>query len=145
MDQNQLIQDLNIKKGLPMELIQIILRFMWDQQPQILLDDITSFTETLPIILEAYYVYWNILEPGEHINWLENDMIRYANSGRPTNLGPHPKMQDIISRSFMHKKMTVLPIYNNKRLQPKTVANIFWGLFTVAERQDFILNRFQVL
>ena len=143
MEQNQLIQNLHYKKGLPMELIQIILRYNWEPQPQFLLDDITSFTETLHIISEAYHVYWNVLEPGEHIKWLENDIIRYANSGRPTNLGPHPKMQDIIGRSFMHKKMTELPIYNNNRLHPKRLINIFWGLFTVAERQDFILNRFQ--
>ena len=92
-------------------------------------------------ILEQYYTYWQLFEPGEnHLNWLENDMIRYANSERPTNLGPHPKMQDIIGRSFMNLKLKGLPIYNNKRLHPKTIANIFWGLFTVKERQEFILK-----
>ena len=139
MDQ-LLVQDLHCKKGLPMELVQIILRYTWEPQPKNLLDDIISFTEILPIIIKAYYIYWNVLEPGEYINWLENDMIRYANSERPTNLGPHPKMQDIIGRSFMNLKLKGLPIYNNKRLHPKTIANIFWGLFTVKERQEFILK-----
>jgi hypothetical protein len=140
MELNQLIQDLHCKKRLPMELIQIILRYTWAPQSQILLDDITSFTGSLPIILKAYYIYWNVLEPGEYINWLENDMIRYANSDRPTNLGQHLKMQDIIGRSFMNLKLKGAPIYNNKRLHPKTIINIFWGLFTVLERQEFILT-----
>lgn len=139
MDQ-LLVQDLQCKKGLPIELVQIILRYTYCPQPSNLLDDIKSFTGILPIILKAYYIYWNVLEPGEYINWLENDIIRYANSDRPTNLGPHPKMQDIIGRSFMNLKLKGLPIYNNKRLHPKTIANIFWGLFTVKERQEFILK-----
>ena len=139
MDQS-IIQDLHCKKGLPMELIHIILRYTYCPQPQILLDDIISFTRILPIILKAYYIYWNVLEPGEYINWLENDIVRYANSGRPTNLGPHPKMQDILGRSFMHLKLKGLPIYNNKILHPKTSINIFWGLFTVKERDELILT-----
>ena len=56
MDQS-IIQDLHCKKGLPMELIQIILRYTWEPQPQVLLDDIKSFTENLPIILKAYYIF----------------------------------------------------------------------------------------
>lgn len=43
MDQS-IIQDLHCKKGLPMELIQIILRYTWEPQSQVLLDDIISFT-----------------------------------------------------------------------------------------------------
>jgi hypothetical protein len=142
MDQS-IIQDLHCKKGLPLELVQIILRYTWEPQPQILLDDIASYTNSLRILLKAYYIYWNVLEPDEYINWLENDIIRYANSGRLTNLGPHPKMQDILSRSFMHLKLKGLPIYNNKgkRLQVKTIINIFWGLFTVEERDEFILTK----
>ena len=141
MDQS-IIQDLHCKKGLPLELIQIILRYTYCPQPSNLLDDIKSFTEILPIIIKAYYIYWNVIEPDEYINWLENDIIRYANAERPTNLGPHPKMQRIIERSFMHLKLKGLPIYNNKRkrLQVKTIINIFWGLFTVEERQEFILQ-----
>jgi hypothetical protein len=141
MDQS-IIQDLQCKKGLPMELIQIILRYTWEPQPRILLDDIASYTNSLQMIVKAYYIYWNVLEPGEYISWLDNDIIRYANSGRPTNLGPHPKMQGILERSFMNLKLKGLPIYNNKRkrLQIKTIINIFWGLFTVEERQEFILQ-----
>ena len=135
------VQDLHYKKGLPMELIQIILRYTWEPQSKLLLEDIKSYISSMKQILEQYYTYWQLFEPGEnHLNWLENDMIRYANSERPTNLGPHPKMQDIIGRSFMNLKLKGLPIYNNKRLHPKTIANIFWGLFTVKERQEFILK-----
>ena len=138
MDQ-LLVQDLQCKKGLPIELVQIILRYTYCPQPSNLLDDIKSFTGILPIIIKAYYIYWNVLEPGEYINWLENDMIRYANSERPTNLGPHPKMRDIIGRLFCKKPNWFL--YNSK-MGSKAIANMFWGLFTIEERIKFVQTSF---
>jgi hypothetical protein len=139
---NLVVQDLHCKKGLPMELIQIILRYTWEPQPKILLEDIKSYTISMKQILEQYYKYWQIFEPGEnHLNWLENDMIRYANADRPTNLGPHPKMQDILGRLFCKKINWFL--YNSK-MGPKSVANMFWGLFTIEERNEFVQNQFSM-
>jgi hypothetical protein len=142
MDPGQIVQDLHYKKGLPMELIQIILRYTFCPQPQILLDDIKSYTSSMKQILEQYYKYWQLFEfePGEnHLNWLENDMIRYANANRPTNLGPHPKMQDILGRLFCKKINWFL--YNSK-MGSKAVANMFWGLFTIKERTEFVQTGF---
>jgi len=133
------VQDLHYKKGLPMELIQIILRYTWEPQSNLLLEDIKSYTSSMKQILEQYYNYWHVLEPGEYISWLENDMIRYANSDHPIILGPQPKLQDIIGRLFC--KNTSWFFYNSK-MGSKAVANMFWGLFTIEERTEFIQTGF---
>jgi hypothetical protein len=38
----------------------------------------------------------------------------------------------------MHKKLVEFPIFNNITMSVNTVINIFWGLFTVAERNKFL-------
>jgi hypothetical protein len=134
------VQDLHYKKGLPMELIQIILRYTWEPQSKLLLEDIKSYISSMKQILEQYYTYWQLFEPGEnHLNWLENDMIRYANAEQPTNQGPHPKMRDIIGRLFCKKPNWFL--YNSK-MGSKAIANMFWGLFTIEERIKFVQTSF---
>jgi hypothetical protein len=140
MDQS-IVQDLHHKKGLPIELIYIILRYTYMPQKTNLLEDVQHFSSSLLEIKDIYYNRWFQIEPGEHINWLENDVVRYANNDRLTSLEPHFKMQDILSRSFMYNKLIKLPIYNNYTINVNTVINIFWALFTVIERKEFILNR----
>lgn len=137
MDQ-LLVQDLHKKSGLPLELIQIILRYTYRQQPKFLLEDVQNYSHSLIEIKDMYYNNWFQIEPGEHLNWLENDIIRYANNDRLTNLGPHFKMLNILSRSLMYKKLVEFPIFNNITMSVNTVINIFWGLFTVAERNKFL-------
>lgn len=137
-----IVQDLNKKSGLPIELIQIILRYTYSPQPNNLLVDIQNYSSSLIKAKDQYFDYWYTIEDGDHLSWLENDIILYANANRPTNLGSHLKMQDIINRSFMSKKLKAKPIYNNYKLNVRTVINIFWGLFTITERNDFILNKF---
>jgi hypothetical protein len=139
MDQS-IVQDFHYKKGLPMELIHIILRYTYMPQKTNLLEDVRDYLSSLLEIKDIYYNHWYAIEPGEHLNWLENDVVRYANNDRPTNLGPHFKMQDILSRSFMYDKLIKLPIYNNYTINVNTAINIFWGLFTIIERKDFITN-----
>jgi len=125
------------KKCLPMELIQIILRYTYEPQASILLEDIRHYYCSLNEITEKYYNYFNEFEPGEHLNWLENNIVRYANNDRATNLGPHIKILDILDRSFMNLKLKALPIYKTRSLSVKTMINIFWGLFTIKERNEF--------
>ena len=140
MDQ-LLVQDFCSEKGLPMGIIQIILQYTYCPQPSKLLGDVKNYSISLNEITEKYYNYFNEIEPGEHLNWLENNLIRYANNNRPTNLGPHIKIQDILDRSFMNLKLKMLPIYNNHTLNIKTIINIFWGLLTIKERNEFLENR----
>jgi hypothetical protein len=139
MDQS-IVQDFYHIKGLPMELIYIILRYTYQPQQTSLLEDVKDYSKSLLEIKDIYYNNWFQIEPGEHLNWLENDIVRYANNDRITNLGPHLKMQDILDRSFMNSKLKALPIYNNYTVNVNVVINIFWGLFTVAERKEFIVK-----
>ena len=137
-----IVQDLHDKKGLPIELIHIILRYTYRPQQTSILEDVKNYSGSLLEIKHQYYEYWFQIEPGEHLNWLENDIIRYANNDKLTNLGPDNKMLNILDRSFMNSKLKALPIYNNYALNVNIVINIFWGLFTVAERTEFILKEF---
>lgn len=140
MDQS-IVQDIHHTKGLPMELIYIILRYTYRPQRPSLLEDIENYSKSLLEIKDIYYNNWFQIEPGEHINWLENDIVRYANNNRPTNLGAHIKMHNILDRSIMNLKLKALPIYNIYTVNVNVVINIFWGLFTVDERREFIIQR----
>ena len=118
----------------------MILRYTYRPQQTSLLEDIENYSKSLLEIKDIYYNIWFQIEPGEHINWLENDIVRYANNNRPTNLGAHIKMHDILDRSIMNLKLKELPIYNIYTVNVNVVINIFWGLFTVAERKEFIVR-----
>jgi hypothetical protein len=100
---HQLVQDINFKKRLPIEIIYIILRYL--RQPQLagLLADISSFSKTIATITNKYYEKWIIewqSEKGQDINWLENDLILYANEYAPTGIGMQPKFKEILSKKI---------------------------------------------
>jgi hypothetical protein len=141
---DQLVQGIYFQKGLPMEIIHIILVYLRQPQSAILLKDIHNFSSTMPIITNKYYRKW-IIEwqsgKDEDINWLENDLILYANEYTPTLVGMQPKFKEILGR-FGNVKKASQYIFNNyaysNNLTAKTRANILWGLFTVAERDEFI-------
>ena len=141
---DQLVQDIYFQKGLPMEIIHIILVYLRQPQSAILLKDIHNFSSTMPIITNKYYKKW-IVEwqsgKDEDINWLENDLILYANEYAPTLVGMQPKFKAILGR-FCNVKKASQYIFNNyaysNNLTAKTRANILWGLFTPAERDEFI-------
>jgi hypothetical protein len=141
---DQLVQGIYFQKGLPMEIIHIILVYLRQPQSAILLKDIHNFSSTMPIITNKYYRKW-IIEwqsgKDEDINWLENDLILYANEYTPTLVGMQPKFKAILGR-FCNVKKASQYIFNNyaysNNLTAKTRANILWGLFTVAERDEFI-------
>ena len=94
--------------------------------------------------------------------WLENNLLLYANEETPTREEIRPKFKEIISRFIMktlsnqnkqnkqnkqnnnqQQAINKQPpnfnkyVYSNKILA-KTRVNILWGLFTVAERNEFI-------
>jgi hypothetical protein len=136
MDQS-IVQDLYHIKGLPTELIYMILRYTYRPQETSLLEDINNYSKSLLEIKDIYYNFWVQIEPDQHINWLENDIVRYANNYNLTN-SPDIKMHNILDRSIMSLKLKALPIYKNYTVNINVVINIFWGLFTVAERKEFI-------
>jgi hypothetical protein len=96
------------------------------------------------MITNIYYDKWIIKNNSikdEDINWLENDLILYANEYAPTFVGMQPKFKEILSR-FCNVKKASQYIFNkyaySNKLSPKTRANILWGLFTIKERDEFI-------
>jgi hypothetical protein len=141
---DQLVQAFNSQKRLPIELIYMILLYLRFVQDPILLKDISSFSKTMTNITNIYYEKWIIdrkFIKGEDTNWLENDMILYANENVPTGVGLQPKFKEILSRFCNIKKVSRLNFqkyaYSNK-LPAKTRANMLWGLFTVVERNEFV-------
>jgi hypothetical protein len=141
---DQLVQGIYFQKGLPIEIIRIILKYLEQPQDPVLLADICSFSKTMTIVTNIYYDKWIVkrqFKEGEDINWLENHLILYANEYTATNIGMQPKFKEILGR-FCNVKKASQYIFNNyaysNNLTAKTRANMLWGLFTVAERDEFI-------
>ena len=146
---DQLVQGIYFQKGLPLEIIHIILKYLRQPQSSILLKDISHFSKTMTMITNIYYDKWIIKrqsKESEDINWLENDLILYANEYAPTGVGMQPKFKEILSR-FCNVKKASQYIFNNyaysNNLTAKTRANILWGLFTPVERDEFIQSCYQ--
>ena len=141
---DQLVQDFNCYKHLPIEIIHIILLYLREPQDAKLLKDISHFYKTMTMITNNHYKRWIVVREsmrGEDINWLENDIILYANQYAPTCLGIQPKFKEIIGRSYMVKKtseFTFEKYIKSNKISPKTRLNILWGLFTIEERGEFI-------
>ena len=153
---NQLIQSINKQKRIPIEIIHIILVYARNPQDPILLEDIVNFLTTREIIIHKHYNKWITelkYKSGTDIMWIENNLLLYANEETPTREEIMPKFKEIISRCFVliqkqqtnnkqqanNKQQTNFNkyVYSNKILL-KTRVNILWGLFTVAERNEFI-------
>ena len=141
---DQLVLAFNSQKGLPIEIIYMILLYLRQPQSAILLKDIASFSKTRTNITNIYYEKWIVVRKfikGEDINWLENDMILYANENAPTGVGLQPKFKEILNRFCNIKKVSRLNFYKyacSNNLLAKTRANMLWGLFTTVERNEFI-------
>ena len=141
---DQLFQNIYFQKRLPIEIIHIILKYLRQPQDAKLLADILHFSKTMTFITNNYYRRWVVIrqsKEGEDINWLENDIILYANKYVPTCVGIHPGFKEIISRFCNIKRASQFnfqKFVNSNKLSPKTRVNILWGLFTIEERDEFI-------
>jgi hypothetical protein len=96
---DQLVQSFHCQKSLPIDIIYIILKYLRQPQSAILLKDIISFSKTISTITNIYYEKWIIVrqsKEGKDINWLENDLIYYANEYTPTGIGLQPKFKEIL-------------------------------------------------
>ena len=133
----RLVQSFHSQKGLPIEIIHIILIYMRQPQPTFLLRDILNFTQSLPYIIQAYKWKW-----GNNENqMLENDLFKFGNNYILTWIGIQPKFLDILRRFSNYKFMDRLCLHIfcfGTKLTVKTRVFIIWGLLTVEERLDFI-------
>lgn len=128
---------------LPTEIINHILSYTYQFQPNNLLEDIKNFHETKKEIIKIYYNKWIIQykfpEP-EHKNWLINNLYRYANVYQAAYLGYTDHFYNIWFRNIRLKTKKQVNIYFEK-IQQKNVnteINIIWGLFTSQERNYII-------
>jgi hypothetical protein len=141
---DQLVQAFNSQKGLPIEIIYMILKYLRQPQSAILLKDIASFSKTRTNITNIYYKKWIKIRKfikGEDTNWLENDLILYANENAPICEGLQPKFKEILGRFCNVKKIKSINFHKyacSNKLAAKTRANMLWGLFTTAERDTFV-------
>lgn len=118
-----LLQSMN----LPIEIIYMILNHICYQQPATLIRDISSY-QTLTYVRESYFNKWSIYNEVPN-HWIENDLMRYANNYVPIMLGVQPKFKNILLRCFTKTKEI--------KFGPSTI-NILWGLFSPAEREEFV-------
>jgi len=128
---------------LPKELIYIILSYTYQPQSKNLTEDIINFNESKQILLQIYNNYWIFdcqqNKPADK-EWIINDLYRYSNKNIPTMNGYIDEFYELFFRKFntltkeqVNKYITIL---DNKSLD--TQINIFWGLFNLKERNEFI-------
>jgi hypothetical protein len=132
-------------RNLPMDIVLRIIPYTYQLQQRPLLDDIENFTKTKTRLLESYYQYWTIEiqepEPDEYKWWLINDFFGYANGNQATMYGYIDKFYNIFLRNHFLQSDQAVNKYI-KKLEKKDIStqiNIFLGLFTVKERNDFHL------
>ena len=130
-------------KILPIDLVYMILNYICYPQPKALTEDIVSYVSTHQTACKIYYNKW-VIEMGnpvgEDSNWLENDLILYANDGVPTMLGVQPKCREILDRFCNYGRTYKLDFYvfaMSNKLTAKTRANMLLGLLTKEERDEF--------
>jgi len=136
----------NLINKLPDDIIiNHIIPYTYNLQDKTLLDDIKNYNQTKFIILKLYQNYWldemNETEP-EDKWWLINDLFGYTNHYNATMYGYIENFYNIFRRnSQLNIKTTQNINFYLVNLQKKEVdvqINIFWGLFTPEERNDFI-------
>ena len=129
--------DLLVKRRLPIDLVYTILNYICYPQPKALTEDIVSYKNTMTLACKIYHNNW-VIEMGnpvgEDINWLENDLILYANEGVPTMLGVQPKCREIFDRAY---RLEFYGFAMTNKLSAKTRVNMLLGLLTKEERSEF--------
>ena len=137
---------INIKliNSLPTELINIIISYTYTLQSKDLLEDIKHFSLTKYLLYTSYYNYWkDTYCPEEYKDWLFNDILGFANNNKAIMWGYTEGFYTILSRNIrLHNKHSIenyMMLNENKDVD--FLINIFWGLFTIQERENFIHYR----
>ena len=129
---------------LPIDIVRRIIPYTYQIQEKPLLNDITHFTEAKHQLYQVYYNYWTIEmqspDASEYTYWLINDIVRYANQCNPTMYGYVDSFYNIFKRHISLQTNEQVDQYVDK-VEEKTVStqiNIFLGLLTIPERNDFL-------
>jgi hypothetical protein len=150
-----------IPKNFPIDLINYILKYVYNSYPEKILRDITNFVNTKNILLLNYFNIF-LVENGysstDYIDWAVNDVYGYMNDDVAAMYGYVPNFYKIMLRNpFIHPikrnqyfKITTLldnSDYTYKvfmfvdklnRLTSGHHFNILWGLLKPRERVKFI-------
>lgn len=150
-----------IPKNFPKELINYILKYVYNSYPEKILRDITNFTMTKEFILNHYFNIFVVeygYSPTDYIDWAVNDVYGFMNNNVPSMYGYIPNFYKIMLRNpFIHPckrsryfKNTILldnSDYTYKvfmyvdrlnQLSPQHNFNILWGLLKPKERINFM-------
>jgi hypothetical protein len=133
---------------LPRDIIQHIIPYTYNCQPQRLIEDIKSNFASKQIISIIYDDRWNYLSEYEDNiskNWLNNDLFHYCNEDNITMHGYIDRFYDLFSRHVMLQsggidKCKVTAFIKNTDNNVTKQINLIWGLLTPTERSEFIAN-----
>jgi hypothetical protein len=132
-------------KRCPFEITSYIMQYTYMPQNKNLLNDIVNFTEKKQELYKLFLDYWILdNEPEEYINWLSNDITLYTNNFRHTGELYGGGYTDIFYDRFFRN-----PFLKSKENVKKYIGklsgsnvkkeiNIYLGLLTPTERQEFI-------
>ena len=123
-------------------IINHIIPYTYEKQPNQLLQDIRSYSADLDLI-ENYYIF----QMNEII--LLNDLVRFCNNNIAPVYDIEPRYETILKRHFCMKDMSPLEIKQfvffdfHRRLivYPQRKIKFLWGLLTPVERTRFF-NRY---
>jgi hypothetical protein len=131
---------------LPIEIVLQIIPYTYQLQNKRLLDDIINYKEAKTVLLDLYYEYWIIdfqsVDPDEHKYWLINDIHAYANNYKASMFGYIDKFYEIFKRNRFLKTNEDIDTYvdNLEKKDVSSQINVFLGLLTKKERNDFIFE-----
>jgi len=127
-------------KRLPPELINLIIGYSYNLQDKALLNDIIHYNLTKETI-HTYYFNVNFYQDMDvdYKQSLMNDIFYYANDNKSIDYGVTEKFCNIFFRNKQLKnKMNIHNyVFNNNKTMIAHI-NIFWGIFTVNERMEFM-------
>ena len=123
-------------------IINHIIPFTYSTQSKELIYDIKSFFLSKKSLGTIYYGLWfDDIDEASDKEWLINDLFAFANEYNPTIFGYVDSFYEIFSRHVILKndKLKISEFIirlENEKIEKQ--INIFLGLFTPEEREDFI-------
>jgi hypothetical protein len=128
---------------LPLDIIQKIIPYTYNTQNKSLLCDICNYKKSRTTLSKIYTIYWtNNLQYGPNgaNDWIINDIFSFANNHKASMYGYVDRFYGIFRRNpFLQTKGEIdnyLSDLEDKHVT--TQINIFWGLLTVDERNEFL-------
>ena len=131
---------------LPVEIINKIITYTYQPQGKSLIRDIENFYTTRLAVQNLYHYQYVVVfgepEPSDR-DWLINDIFGLSNQYFPTIVNGYVDyFYNLFLRNrFLKTREDVLRyIQNTETKEVNTQINIFWGLFSIEERNIFVKN-----